>query len=152
MSGRRSKLATFATAAAYGVGLVTEFNPPEPSPKSEPREQTNEDRRRLLAAELKRARKNARRLGFTTRTVFNTLLWNGTALQVIVSPRVLPGGPREVDCTVYDWAIWPARLDATDALARGDCKAFCLIADEAELDALRALPAVIESLSKDGAK
>lgn len=124
---------------------------PRPEPK-QPREQTDEDRRRILAAELKRARKNAKRLGMAARDVFNTRLWESSALQVIVSPRVLLGGPHEDDCTVYDWAVWFAALEAPSAVARSDRWAFCATADEAERDALRALPAVLESLSKGGAK
>lgn len=105
-----------------------------------PRERTDEDRKRLAAAELKRARKNARRLGFVakqwSRHDERARFWYRGELSVAV---VNPLGEAR-----YGWRIDSER--GPIAVGHGDYATL----DDAELAALRALPVAIEQVRGAG--
>jgi hypothetical protein len=123
----------FASTGGGSWAVFLDGVGPAPAP---PRERTDEDRKRLAAAELKRARKNARRLGFARGD--GLFLWVGWVGRTRVSV-IAQSEPAEDGTGYAGWSI--AVGGVCHAWSKpGDHSTF----EEIELAALRALPAAIE--------
>lgn len=129
-------------ALAMLSGVSISFGGRERQP---PREKTDEDRARIAAAELKRARKNARRLGLVRSDEADDI--TPVKYKRVTPDAELYASVHHEDDGSFSWEVVSYTDGGCERNSHARSAASTFFIEEAELAALRALPDAVAQLT-----